>query len=146
MPLVPSQRKGVPNYFNPQQQQQPGMFPAIDVMETRVHPVAPYVLGVCCGIGGYFYGVTQDAVPAVIFVAVGFVIGVLLVPLLLKLLSGALAAIIVIIAALLTFWLLQNDAALKHRQGPPSHQAGQSLSYGEASRQLLNRAMQEVQQ
>lgn len=97
--------------FNPQQK--PPLFPVIDQLETRVHGLAPYILAVCCAIGGYFWGASQDTVPVVLPVAVGFVLGLLLVPLLLKLLSGTLAALLIIAAALLTFWLLSNDAAIK---------------------------------
>jgi hypothetical protein len=107
--------------FNPQQQ--PGMFPVIDELENRVHPVVRYVLGACCAIGGYVYGCTQDAVPVALCMALGLVVGLLLVPLLLKTASFIVAALIVGAAALLTFWLLTHDAELKHAPKPtPMHE------------------------
>jgi hypothetical protein len=107
--------------FNPQQQ--PGMFPVIDELENRVHPVVRYVLGACCAIGGYVYGCTQDKVPVALCMALGLVIGLLLVPLLLKTASFLAGAVIVGIAAVLTFWLLTHDAELKRPPQPaPMHE------------------------
>lgn len=99
--------------FNPQQP--PGMFPAIDELETRVHGVVPYVLGACGAVGGYFWGIAQSTLPVALCVGLGLVVGLLLVPIILKLATLTLCVAIVGAAAVLTFWLLGNDAAMKQR-------------------------------
>ena len=106
--------------FNFQQQQQPGMFPAIDALEPRVHGVVPYVLGACGAVGGYFWGRNQATLPVALCVALGLVVGLLLVPLILGVVKLALAVMIVAAAAVLMFWLLNNDAAMKQQPPVPS--------------------------
>jgi hypothetical protein len=126
--------------FNPQQQQ-PGMFPVIDELENRVHPVVRYVLGACCAVGGYVWGCGQDRVPVALCVALGLVVGLLLVPLLLKSASFLAGAALVVLAAVLTFWLLAHDAELKGRgQAAPVVQQAQP----QKPRGLLDQLLPEV--
>jgi hypothetical protein len=102
--------------FNPQQP--PGMFPAVDELEQRVHGVVPYVLGAVGGVGGYFWGIEQQTLPVALCVGLGLVVGLLLVPLFLGGISLLIGGALVAVAALGTFWLLNNDGALKHRRQP----------------------------
>ena len=105
--------------LNYQQQQQPGMFPAIDELEQRVHPLVPYVLAACGAVGGFLWGVDQDRLPVVLCAALGLVGGLLFTALLSKLTTLLIAVAIVGAAAVATFWLLGNDAGLKHRHTAP---------------------------
>ncbi len=100
------------------QQQDPGMFPAIKGLEQRVHGVVPYVGGGVGVVGGYFWGVEQATLPVALCALIGLVVGLLIVPLFLGGLSLLAGAALVGGAVLGTFWLLNNDAALKHRQQP----------------------------
>lgn len=109
--------------LNYPQQQEPGMFPAIDELEQRVHPIVPYVLAACGAVGGYFFGLDQERFPVVLYVALGLVVGLLFTVLLSKLTTLLIALAIVAAAAFGTFWLLGNDAALKHRRLAPVTQA-----------------------
>ena len=105
-------------------QEDPGMFPAIKGLEQRVHGVVPYVGGGVGFVSGYFWGVEQTTLPVALCAMIGLVVGLLMVPLFLGGLSLLAGAAIVAAAVLGTFWLLKNDAALKHqRQQAPTQQA-----------------------
>ena len=121
--------------FNPQQP--PGMFPAIDELEQRVHGIVPYVLGGVGGVGGYFWGIEQETLPVALCVGLGLVVGLLLVPLFLGGLSLLTGAALVAVAALGAFWLLNNDGRLKHRQPAPTQETAPA-SPADASPGLLD--------
>ena len=108
--------------LNFSQQQDPGMFPAISGLEQRVHPITKYMLGAVGGVGGYFWGISQTILPVALCIGLGIVVGLLLVPLLLGGVSLLVGVVLVALAALAAFWLLGNDAALKHPASAPVQQ------------------------
>lgn len=127
------------------QQQKPPLFPVIDELENHVHPLVRYVLAVILAIGGYFWGIGQDSVPVVLPVAVGFILGLLLVKLLLKLTGATLGLLIVASAGLVTFWLLANDARLKGHQPLPTPAVQQAApSSGPSLGQRIARLLREA--
>lgn len=108
-------------------QQQPEHFPFLTELESRVHPLTKWCLAGMGTVGGYFWGIGQDRLPVVLCIALGLVGGLLFVGILKHFATFMLCAVIVLGLAVATFFLLQNDAALKlHKAAPaaPAHVAG----------------------
>ena len=117
--------------------QPPPVFPFFDQVGETVHPVVKFCLAALGSIGGYFYG-TSHHVFIAFPVIIGFIVGLLAVPLLLLLGKGLLGLLIVAAVAVAAFYLFQMSvasqpsapvpaAAPAHRQaGPPP--SGDALS------------------
>lgn len=101
-------------------QRPPGMFPWLDLIEGRI-PAYLYALFSVVGlIIGFFLGLTQDFVPLALCAALGMLFGLLFVPLLLKSIGLLLCLVLIALAALGTFWMMNTEAAQKHNATVPS--------------------------
>ena len=100
--------------MNYPQQQQPGMFPFLDEIEQRIHPVTGYVLAAIGAVGGFFFGLECDRRwPMALFVGLGLILGLLATALLKHLTGFVICMALVAAAAIGTYWLLANEAALR---------------------------------
>jgi hypothetical protein len=106
---------------NFQQQQPPEHFPFLTRLEQEhIHPLAKWCLSGMFAVGGYFWGLSHDKLPLVIYIALGFVVGLLFVGLLKHVTAFVLAAAVVLGLSGATYFLLQNDQAIKaHRTVTP---------------------------
>lgn len=107
--------------FNLAQQPPQEHFPFLSELEQRVHPLVNWCLAGMGLVGGYFWGIGQSRLPVVLCMALGLVGGLLLVGLLKHAATIALGAAIVLAVAGATFFLLQNDAALKAHGTAAAH-------------------------
>ena len=94
-------------------QQDQGHFPFLAELEGRVHGLVPYALAGIGAVGGYFWGIGQEHLPVALCIGLGLICGLLLVGILRHLTAFLLGASIVVGLAAGTFFLLQNDAAMK---------------------------------
>jgi len=104
------------------QQQPPSMFPFLDEIEQRVHPVTAFVLAAIGAVGGYFYGLTNPRFPLVIFIIVGLLGGLLAVVLIKHLVGFIIAATLVAIAGFGAFWLFNHQDTLRRERANHAQQ------------------------
>ena len=109
--------------------QPPPTFGFLDQVGETVHPVVKFCLAALGSIGGYFYASSHHVFVA-FPVIIGFIVGLLAVPLLLLLGKGLLGLLIVAAVAVAAFYLFQMSvasqpsapvpaAAPAHQSGPP---------------------------
>ena len=102
----------MPLGFDPQRP--PGMFPWLDLAESRI-PLALYYLFSAVGtVAGYFVGLSQGTIPLPLCAGLGLLLGLLLVPLLLKSLSFLLCSVLMVGAAIATFWMMDGSTQRPH--------------------------------
>lgn len=129
--------------FNPQQP--PGPIPALDEIEQRAHEWTGPILGVVFAVGGFYFGLDHPRYPLVLFIGVGFIVGLLGVALLKHLATFVILAGLVIAAGFGTFWLFDHTTELRARHAAPAAQTAPASTPKPSPRGLLDDLRKAVQ-
>ena len=108
-------------YFDPAQRQQSGnVFAWIDELQASIPGMTRWILAVVGSISGFFFASTHGIEEyTVLLVALGFFVGLLIIPVIAFALKALLALIIVAAIGLVAYELFQYQTTHHHNQGPP---------------------------